>query len=165
MDSHNPFRHSRSFHSVPSMQTEPHPGRRHWSDTSDDDATSPTSAPAPLQLPTELCEIVIDQCWNDRATLLSCTLVCRSWVARSRFHLYTSISLRSRSDLDAVVLRVSQTPRLASQCDRVRIHCRTDIDDDQSWVSLVPLHLPLMKNLREVILEGFDFTARSGPRF
>ncbi|KAJ7195869.1 CNH domain-containing protein [Mycena rebaudengoi] len=39
------------------------------------------------QISTELYEVIIDRLWADKQTLLACSLVCRSWVPRSKHHL------------------------------------------------------------------------------
>ncbi|KAJ7289085.1 CNH domain-containing protein [Mycena rebaudengoi] len=39
------------------------------------------------QISTELYELIIDRLWADKQTLLACSLVCRSWVPRSKHHL------------------------------------------------------------------------------
>ncbi|KAK0201002.1 hypothetical protein DFS33DRAFT_1094621 [Desarmillaria ectypa] len=44
-------------------------------------------------LPPELCDIVIDFLHADRASLMSCSLVCRSWLPASRFHLWDTLKL------------------------------------------------------------------------
>jgi hypothetical protein len=40
------------------------------------------------QIPQEIIDQVIDHLYNDRETLRTCALVCRSWVPSSRYHLF-----------------------------------------------------------------------------
>ncbi|TDL26655.1 hypothetical protein BD410DRAFT_530461 [Rickenella mellea] len=41
----------------------------------------------------ELTDIVIDYLHDHRPALCSCGLVCRSWLASSRFHLFSTLKL------------------------------------------------------------------------
>ncbi|KAG6839544.1 hypothetical protein C0991_001714, partial [Blastosporella zonata] len=45
-------------------------------------------------LPRELVDLIIDQLAGDRASLHTCSIVCRSWMARSRYYLFSDILLR-----------------------------------------------------------------------
>ncbi|KDQ06699.1 hypothetical protein BOTBODRAFT_192913 [Botryobasidium botryosum FD-172 SS1] len=46
-----------------------------------------------LELPSELIDLIIDHLHDEKPTLKICALVCRDWVAPSRFHLFRSIRL------------------------------------------------------------------------
>ncbi|KDQ06700.1 hypothetical protein BOTBODRAFT_181355 [Botryobasidium botryosum FD-172 SS1] len=46
-----------------------------------------------LKLPNELIDLIIDHLHNDKPMLEICALVCRGWVAPSRFHLFRRISV------------------------------------------------------------------------
>jgi hypothetical protein len=63
----------------------------------------------PARLPPELIDWVIDSLHDDRATLKTCALVCRSWVPTSRHHLssYLVISTETRQDLIAILCSTS----------------------------------------------------------
>ncbi|PSR70811.1 hypothetical protein PHLCEN_2v13309 [Hermanssonia centrifuga] len=43
--------------------------------------------------PVELTDNIIDQLYTDKATLSSCTLVSRSWLSRSRHHLFAKVQV------------------------------------------------------------------------
>lgn len=45
------------------------------------------------RLPQEICDIIIDYAHKDPQVLATCGLVCRSWVASSRYHLFRSVDL------------------------------------------------------------------------
>ncbi|KAF8880659.1 hypothetical protein BD779DRAFT_1548254 [Infundibulicybe gibba] len=47
-------------------------------------------------LPSEIIDLVIDQLEGDRAALKFCSLVCRSWLPRTRHHLFSSLNIRTR---------------------------------------------------------------------
>lgn len=52
----------------------------------------------------ELCDMIIDFLHDERATLYSCSLVCRRWLMSSRFHLFYTIKIREDdSDIDAAL--------------------------------------------------------------
>lgn len=59
------------------------------------------------EFPIEIWERVIDELWDDPLTLNACALVCRSWLARSRFQLISTTPL----------VRVRDTHRLAKLLD------------------------------------------------
>ncbi|KAJ3513096.1 hypothetical protein NLJ89_g3142 [Agrocybe chaxingu] len=43
------------------------------------------------EIPQDLCEIIIDFLYDDRCALAACSLVARSWLCASRYHLFRSI--------------------------------------------------------------------------
>jgi hypothetical protein len=45
------------------------------------------------QIPQEIIDQVIDHLYNDRETLRTCALVCRSWVPSSRYHLFGNVDI------------------------------------------------------------------------
>ncbi|OSX56838.1 hypothetical protein POSPLADRAFT_1068040 [Postia placenta MAD-698-R-SB12] len=47
-------------------------------------------------LPIEVCERVLDHLWFDSITLKACTLVCKFWYTRSRYHLLATTDLKAR---------------------------------------------------------------------
>ncbi|KAF8055613.1 hypothetical protein FPV67DRAFT_808910 [Lyophyllum atratum] len=49
-----------------------------------------------ITIPSELSDRVIDHCHDDKATLRSCSIVCKDWVAASRYHLFSSVVLKRR---------------------------------------------------------------------
>ncbi|KAG7443230.1 uncharacterized protein BT62DRAFT_1078609 [Guyanagaster necrorhizus] len=52
--------------------------------------------PRDFTLPQELCEIIINFCYPDRATLLTCSLVCKAWIPASRRLLSIRVHSRDR---------------------------------------------------------------------
>ncbi|KAJ7910525.1 hypothetical protein B0H13DRAFT_1615557 [Mycena leptocephala] len=56
---------------------------------------NPLSALSPdicARFPTELHDYIIDHLHNDKHTLFACSLVCRTWGASSRYHLFRNAS-------------------------------------------------------------------------
>ena len=52
-----------------------------------------------MMLPTELCELVIDEV-DDKITLHATSLVCKAWLARSRYNLFRVVELLLEAHLD-----------------------------------------------------------------
>ncbi|TDL26661.1 hypothetical protein BD410DRAFT_836514 [Rickenella mellea] len=52
------------------------------------------------KLSAELTDIIIDYLCDDRPSLRSCSLVCRSWLPSSRFHLISTLELDFYSDFE-----------------------------------------------------------------
>jgi len=50
-------------------------------------------------LPSELTDTIIDYLYDDKEALAACSLVCRSWVPGSRYHLFCSITVVADSHL------------------------------------------------------------------
>jgi len=63
------------------------------------DAVLRMHRPASTQLPIEIWERAIDHLWADVETLKACTLVCRLWTPRSRFHLLGKVVLDERKQV------------------------------------------------------------------
>ena len=54
------------------------------------------------ELPTEVIEVLIGHI-DDNQTLYSCSLTCRCWLPASRFHLFRSLSIATRTSFDILV--------------------------------------------------------------
>ncbi|KAH8091435.1 hypothetical protein BXZ70DRAFT_486904 [Cristinia sonorae] len=116
------------------------------------------------RLPVEVWERVIDQVANledSRSYLLTCTMVCNAWVPRARFHLCGSrVLLRSSQTLDTFAQFLRSSPHeLSGRVTNLVIkpHDR----NDQTWVSTVPICLPRLPNMRQLTLEGIDFSQQN----
>ncbi|KAF9048045.1 hypothetical protein BDZ89DRAFT_1154863 [Hymenopellis radicata] len=57
-------------------------------------------------LPPELCDMIIDFNHAARKTLARCSLVCRSWIPASRYHMWTAIRL-TPTNLDTFLSLIS----------------------------------------------------------
>ncbi|KAJ7624551.1 hypothetical protein FB45DRAFT_1005464 [Roridomyces roridus] len=64
------------------------------------------------QIPGELIDAVIDGVQNSPSTLTACSLVCRQWVPRSRYHSFGSIELVRSGNRDTVksFLHILESP-------------------------------------------------------
>lgn len=113
-------------------------------------------------LPVEIWERIIDTVADDNLgphgrDLLACCLTCRSWVPRSRFHIFTSVNIRTRSHLTSVVDCLSRHWFL---CYCI-VNLTIDVTDavDQSWLSSCVLLLgPKIKAINSIFLRGIDLT-------
>ncbi|KAH8093240.1 hypothetical protein BXZ70DRAFT_389299 [Cristinia sonorae] len=122
------------------------------------------------QLPVEVWENVIDNIeplpdalgisLPSRKYLAACSEVCRSWQPRCLFHLYKRLVLSSASDLEAIVRRLEISAGLADRVQFLDLVCKSL---NQSWVCLVPLRLPHMKNLQALSIDGLDLTTAIRP--
>ncbi|KAH8107087.1 hypothetical protein BXZ70DRAFT_274747 [Cristinia sonorae] len=130
-------------------------------------SSSPYNFP---RLPIEVWEDVIDRLAGNsdlvqgnmtkltRRRLVACSLVCRSWAPRCRYHLYRQLFLRSEADLEVVVLRLTEVPGLATRVALISIDCTSG--SKQNWVALLPLRLHAvgMHTLPMLVMLRFDFT-------
>ncbi|KAH8105290.1 hypothetical protein BXZ70DRAFT_516157 [Cristinia sonorae] len=129
-------------------------------------ATSSTSP----RLPVEVWENVIDNIGSSldalgisipsRKQLAACSEVCRSWHPRCLFHLYKRLVLSSASDLEAIVRRLEISAGLADRVQSLDLVCKSL---NQSWVCLVPLRLPHLKNLQTLVIVGLDLATTIRP--
>lgn len=53
-------------------------------------------------VPLEISEAIIDLHKEDRDTLIACALTCRSWLPRSRYHLFKSIHCRRPQSIQSL---------------------------------------------------------------
>lgn len=64
-----------------------------------------------FELPQELWDEILDNLAGHRQALMACSLVCRSWVPRSRTHLFETIALKPRN-----IQALAQLLRLPEKC-------------------------------------------------
>lgn len=120
------------------------------------------------RLPIEICERIInfvagfeDHKYRDPAgetnqALLACCLTCRAWSHRSRFHLFSAITLQSAEQLTAVASTLLASPLLYGQVEE--LHIDGSLSGDQGWITTVPLQLASKLHLDRLIVEGVDFS-------
>ncbi|KAI1794828.1 hypothetical protein LXA43DRAFT_882924 [Ganoderma leucocontextum] len=68
----------------------------------------PFHAPFPI----EIEEHIIDQLVDHFASIRNCSLTCRAWVPRSRFHLFGAVQITTGSALDAVLDYFQTNPHM-----------------------------------------------------
>ncbi|KAI0694465.1 hypothetical protein C8T65DRAFT_585001, partial [Cerioporus squamosus] len=62
----------------------------------------------------DVAENIIDQLSRDVESLRSCSLTCRGWLPRARYHLVASIRVRSREDLYSICDYFRVNPGMAN---------------------------------------------------
>lgn len=67
-----------------------------------------------LTLPIELVELILSHLSNDRATLKSCTLVCRAWIPDARRTLFHTIKIDEHTDYRQVLDILKRSPGIRS---------------------------------------------------
>ncbi|OSX56827.1 hypothetical protein POSPLADRAFT_1158987 [Postia placenta MAD-698-R-SB12] len=82
------------------------------------DGPPPNTIPA---LPIELCERIIDFLWRNTATLKACSLVCKNWHLRSRYHLVVYTDLDGQKQVARFAKWVRSNPVSACIVRRVRL--------------------------------------------
>lgn len=97
-----------------------------------------------------------------RQDLSQCCLVCLAWVPRCRFFLFQELYLDSRRTLSSLAAFLKRSSFHAGLVRTLKI--RGSPDDDQTWISIVPLLLPELPHLQDLILVSVDFPQQH-PRF
>lgn len=97
-------------------------------------------------LPTEICERIINfvAAMEDKSrlqTLCSCALTCRSWLSRSRFHLFRTVVLRSNSQLSCLARTLKDSPLICKSVRNLTVVGAADSDRSESWITVVPMSL------------------------
>lgn len=112
-----------------------------------------------MKFPQELCDSFIDHLHDDRESLESCSLVCKTWVPPSRYHLFESIQLSSRECL----VKWSQTFDTSEQSPSHLVK-RLSIAGWLAPDALAGLleHFRSFDNVRELILRRVDFNPFHG---
>ncbi|KAI0788401.1 hypothetical protein C8Q74DRAFT_678795 [Fomes fomentarius] len=115
------------------------------------------------RLPIEICEHVIDGCYEDPdkdwlhgtsyQTWFQTAVVCYDWLPRSRLNLFHDIDIRSASQLDLLLRTLSDTPQLADLVFGVRI---TPVKHEYMALPRL-LSLQLLRNCIRVDLFGIPW--------
>ncbi|KAH8091424.1 hypothetical protein BXZ70DRAFT_486189 [Cristinia sonorae] len=114
------------------------------------------------QLPVELWEIVIDAVASDphlNRSLRDCSLVCRSWVTRCRYHLCRRVVLASSDSLTFFAQFIKSSPDFPGRVEQIRVD--GSFDNPTSWISHFPVSLPRMPNLNCVVFTSIDLTEQN----
>lgn len=99
----------------------------------------------PREIPLDVLEYIIELASEDRRhnerkkTLLSCTLVCRAWVTKSRIYLYRRIVLFRQQKATKFIDTVTSSPLLGEYVQSLLF---APSYEDMNWVSTVHRVLP-----------------------
>ncbi|GBE84090.1 hypothetical protein BKA93DRAFT_375129 [Sparassis latifolia] len=109
-------------------------------------------------LPPELVDFVLDQLRDDPAALIACGLVCRSWLPRTRLHLFRSIILKDAVGYAAFEKLLRRFPYLTNHVRRVvvvKTHSRPSWVDGEMPRALVKLprveHLEVAQSMGKIL--------------
>lgn len=124
-------------------------------------------------LPVEVCELIIDfvnisfvgfSSASDKArrdTLLACALTCRAWRVRSQIHLYNSLILDAKTQLQACLNSLHDNSALGPYVRSLTLRGNRTGDQFPSgvehWTSLVAFALRALPNLDELVLKWCDW--------
>ncbi|PCH36803.1 hypothetical protein WOLCODRAFT_157490 [Wolfiporia cocos MD-104 SS10] len=78
-------------------------------------AASNSLSRRPPQLPTEICERIIDWQWEYAWMLQGCALVCKAWTPRCRYWMQRIVVLRDRKDVQGYARRAREQPDILHQ--------------------------------------------------
>ena len=99
----------------------------------------------PQEIPLDVLEYIIQLAAEDRRhlvrkkTLLSCTLVCRAWVTKSRIYLYRRIVLGRQQESTQFIDTVTSSPLLGEYVQSLLFFPSYE---DMDWVYTVHRVLP-----------------------
>ena len=111
-----------------------------------------------MQLPQELVEHIIDCLSDDRQTLKTCSLVATTWLARSRHHLFNSISLNGEK---ARKLRSEIRPGIEAISHLVRTLALHQAPRGHRWLGTVfldtiPDHFSSFRHVEKLSVSWLD---------
>jgi len=106
-------------------------------------------------LPQELVDMVIDHLYDDRPTLFNCSLVCRSWLRRSRVHKFATIDYGYGAEAEAEgFIRLKPFAECPEAADFVRSIITYD---------MIPSDIALCVNLTLLEVHGVTFSHDTAP--
>ncbi|KAI0646626.1 hypothetical protein C8Q79DRAFT_680799 [Trametes meyenii] len=122
------------------------------------------------RLPDEICEYIIDSAawrsppdtifdWEDNIDdyyniLRACCLTCRSWLSRSRFHLYTIVTFERDEDPYLFLNTITARPFLAERVRFLRVHIR-----NAGYIPFAGTELvQKLRNVQSLRLASLSFT-------
>ncbi|CDO70009.1 hypothetical protein BN946_scf184354.g11 [Trametes cinnabarina] len=111
----------------------------------------------PQKLPQELVDQAIDHLWNDRASLRSCSRVCRRWLPSARTHLFRDQRLTSAKDCVRFEALVKSSPEVASYVRKLAISETMSSMHAQHWLNRIPALVAQLPRLSTLELIGVRY--------
>ncbi|PCH36866.1 hypothetical protein WOLCODRAFT_157556 [Wolfiporia cocos MD-104 SS10] len=111
---------------------------------------SDPSSKTPPQLPTEVCERIIDWLWEYTWMLWRCALVCKAWTPRCRYQMQRNVTLYNRSHVQGHARRARAQLHLLQQARSVSVWGegeRAPIPHLGTFAMMAAAKLPLMWRL------------------
>ncbi|KAH8101641.1 hypothetical protein BXZ70DRAFT_1007463 [Cristinia sonorae] len=121
------------------------------------DMTSVEDYELPIELWEQIIDIIAEE--NRVPDLLNCSLVCREWVSRCRFHLCITAHLFSSADLSSFTGFISSSPLLPTRVRVMRVNSQSSLpaaNSSLSWIAHIPLRLSKLPNLESLYLTNID---------
>ena len=109
-----------------------------------------------LIFPIELIEAIIDHFHSDKKSLKACSLVCKAWTSRTRFHLFACLNLQ-RQDVETFINSSSRI-NIVHFVRHLRLIRGCWYSDSGPWEEIIP-RLVDFHNVRHLGL--FDLTLGS----
>lgn len=110
------------------------------------DAHSHMSLSPPF--PFELSDIVIDFLHNDHDSLRNCSLVCRGWIAASRYHHFATARLNARNGRKFVSISSSPYITIAPYIREL------DLFDGRLWISSLLPYIGQFVSVRKLVIRS-----------
>ncbi|KAJ3475147.1 hypothetical protein NLI96_g12033 [Meripilus lineatus] len=99
-------------------------------------------------LPLEVCEKVIDESdaggsYKERCTnFCAFALVCKSWVPRTRIHLFRDVYLDSAQQSTKFLATLSMSPGFCGYVEELTIDCSNSPNESNGWIYILLRTLP-----------------------
>lgn len=91
-----------------------------------------------------------------RKDLIACSLVCRTWVARTRSHLFETVTIRSMSQF---TLFVESTTSSTFYQHLQKLVIDVGEEWNQSWIALIPARLsPILGQVKLLAVKNIDLS-------
>ncbi|KAI0758709.1 hypothetical protein C8Q74DRAFT_1299524 [Fomes fomentarius] len=91
--------------------------------------------------PAELEECIIDELYYDIRALRNCTLTCRRWLPRTRYHLFAAIRVRTKDELLSLCALLSRSSHLLPLVRSLTIRAQRDHPEAAHLFQIVPFKL------------------------
>lgn len=119
----------------------------------------------PRRLPQELVDQAIDHLWNDRETLLACSLACHAWLPSARTHLFRDQRLTSAKDCARFEALLERAPAIARYVQKLSLSEPMSAAYAQNWINRVPALIAQLYRLTTLELIGLHYISlqKSSP--
>ncbi|KAI0647580.1 hypothetical protein C8Q79DRAFT_1009659 [Trametes meyenii] len=113
----------------------------------------------PSKLPQELVDQAIDHLWNDRESLLACSLTCHSWLPSARTHLFRDLRLTGATHCDRFEALLGTAPDVARFVRKLAINEPRSTAYAQHWIARVPSLVARLPSLATLEFVGLHYVS------
>ncbi len=96
---------------------------------------------AAVTFPVEVEECIIDELYYDICALQNCTLTCRRWLPRTRYHLFAAIRVTTKDELLSLCALLSRSPHLLPLVRSLTVRAQRDHPEAAHLFQMVPFKL------------------------